>query len=776
MPPRLFAFPSSRLCFLPRLSAAAGAALVLSWVSRATADHEELGTVLDSNTKVTAPTQPAAPAPAPADVTPKPSAGTQPEAPAPEVTVAGTRVSKSAGSAHVVNRKDLDRFSYDDPNAILQQVPGVYVRQEDGVGLRPNIGIRGVNPDRSKKLTLMEDGILFGPAPYSAPAAYYFPLMSRMVSIRVTKGPGAVAYGPQTVGGALDFTTRPVPDGTHGGADLGFGQYGYGKAHAHFGYGNEQTGFLIEGTRLWNSGFKELPNGADTGSTRNDWMAKAFYVLNPNAAVTHRLQVKLAYSDEVSDETYVGLTDADFRRNPYQRYLISALDQMKNHRSAIVFSHIIDAPERGIKLRTDVYRHDYTRVWRKANRFQGAQLFDVMTKPDLPGNADYLAVVRGESDSQTGAETLFVGPNDRTFISQGVQTVLDATFSHGKLTQRFQSGIRLHYDEIFRRHSESGFAIRSGQLVPLDAAPIVTAANRASTYALALHMIDAIEYGRVTFTPGVRAELIRSRDENFRSGADSSASTAALMPGAGVRLELTHNLAAIAGAYRGFSPPAPGIAGAKPEYSINYEAGARFNSDRVRVEAIGFYNDYQNLTDICTQASGCSSEDLDRQFDAGRARIYGVESYVAGSIPLAQELTLPLTLAYTYTRARFASSFDSVDPIYGRVERGYEMPYVPRHQFTASTGVDHRYFNVYALLNYVSRMREVAGKGSLSDTTATDEQFVLDASARAKLTSNIQLYLDVRNIFNSAYIVSRRPYGARPNAPRWVQAGVKLSF
>ena len=107
------------------------------------------------------------------------------------------------------------------------------------MGLRPNIGIRGGNPDRSKKLTLMEDGVLFGPAPYSAPAAYYFPLITRMVGVKVIKGPSAIAFGPQTVGGAIDFITRSIPVAPSGGVDLGLGQYGYTKAHAHFGVSNE---------------------------------------------------------------------------------------------------------------------------------------------------------------------------------------------------------------------------------------------------------------------------------------------------------------------------------------------------------------------------------------------------------------------------------------------------------------------------------------------------------------------------------------------------------
>ncbi|HEX6245280.1 MAG TPA: TonB-dependent receptor plug domain-containing protein, partial [Polyangiales bacterium] len=88
-----------------------------------------------------------------------------------EVTVVGTKLSRTAGSVHVLRSKDLERFNYDDPTRVVMSVPGVYVRNEDGFGLRPNIGIRGVNPDRSKKITLLEDGVLIAPAPYTAPAA-----------------------------------------------------------------------------------------------------------------------------------------------------------------------------------------------------------------------------------------------------------------------------------------------------------------------------------------------------------------------------------------------------------------------------------------------------------------------------------------------------------------------------------------------------------------------------------------------------------------------------
>ena len=130
---------------------------------------------------------------------------------------------REAGSAYVVEESDLELFEYDDVERILLQVPGVSTRGEDGFGLRPNIGIRGANSDRSAKVTLMEDGVLLAPAPYAAPAAYYFPMSTRFVGLEVFKGAAATRYGPNTVGGAVNVLTREIPDRLTAYSDVSIG-------------------------------------------------------------------------------------------------------------------------------------------------------------------------------------------------------------------------------------------------------------------------------------------------------------------------------------------------------------------------------------------------------------------------------------------------------------------------------------------------------------------------------------------------------------------------
>jgi Fe(3+) dicitrate transport protein len=710
---------------------------------------------------------------------PPPSApGSQAEEQAVEITVVGTKLSQTAGSAHVITSKQLERFEYDDPTHALLSTPGLYVRTEDGMGLRPNIGLRGTNPDRSKKITLLEDGILFGPAPYSAPAAYYFPVFTRMTKVRVIKGPGAMAYGPQTVAGAIDFQTRAIPDVTAAGADVAVGQYGYGKAHVYAGTNTGKIGFLIEGLRLQNNGFKELEdaqgNRADTGFIRNEWMVKANYV-HQRDDLRNEFKVKLTYSDEVSNESYLGLTDQDFQQNPNQRYAASQLDQMKNHRTSIVLTHVLEKGKH-LSLTTNVYRHDYQRIWRKVNEFPGAALFDILNQPNSGRNPAYVAILRGQAPSSGPGQSIMIGPNDRNFISEGVESRLRWDERTGPVAHRLEVGLRYHYDYIDRRHSQNGFLVDGDQLTPDGNPTVVTAFNKDSTHAVALYAQYAVTWKTLTLTPGLRTELLRSRSKDRLAQTDDKQLDHAVLPGIGAYYGLYKGLGLLAGVYEGFSPPPPGSANhIKPEKSVNYEAGARFTDRLMRLESVFFYNDYKNLTDICTESSGCSVSGIDTQYDAGAARTYGMEVLADQEIPI-RAYRLPVSVAYTWTKSQFENTFTSQDPIFGNVAKGDNVPYIPHHQVRGQIGVEHPRGGVNVAITYVARMREIPGRGSLDQTIATDAQTIVDLAGNAKIWGPLSLYANIQNLFDSQYIVSRRPFGARPNAPRWAHVGIKAVY
>jgi Fe(3+) dicitrate transport protein len=226
------------------------------------------------------------------------------------------------------------------------------------------------------------------------------------------------------------------------------------------------------------------------------------------------------------------------------------------------------------------------------------------------------------------------------------------------------------------------------------------------------------------------------------------------------------------------SPPAPGAEPQiEPEISVNFESGVRYAHGKHRAELIGYYNDYSNLTDVCTFSTGCVDQDLDRQFDAGHARVYGLEAFAEEQLEVGP-LRFPLSLAYTLTLAEFLETFQSEDPIFGEVEAGDEMPYVPRHQLRINAAAELGDASGYVSFDYVSVMREEAGSGSLDEALTTDAVFSLDAGLAydLHLPFRTRLYLQGRNLTDTHALVSRRPYGARPNAPRWLQAGMSVEF
>ncbi len=700
----------------------------------------------------------------------------------------GTRESRTAGSAHVLRPRDLERMDYDNPEAVTKQVPGVYARGEDGFGLRPNIGIRGTSPDRSKKVTLMEDGILFSPAPYAAPAAYFFPLITRMELVRVIKGPGAVSFGPQTVGGAIDLVTRGIPADEMGTVDLATGAYGYGKFHGSFGASTARSGYVLEGVHLRSTGFKQLDGGGDTGFEKNEWMWKGRYLLSTDPNASQKVGLKVGYGDEDSRESYLGLTDADFRANPLRRYRASRLDRMQWHRTQAVATYHARFRQ-AFTVDAAVYRNDFSRTWRKVNRMgTTTPVAQILANPGSAANAVAYSVLTGAEDWSGGSDTIFIGPNRREFVSQGAQVVSAWQGASGPVTHRLEAGARYHYDRIDRLHTESGYRMIAGSLVPEvlpdGSSPTITTAHaRAWAHAVALHLTDAASWGALTLTPGLRVEMIHTRVRDRVAGTDvAGAPQRVVIPGIGAYVTpfgaLIPSLGLLAGVYRGFSPAAPGQpATVKPETSVNYEAGVRFSPPpRVRLEAIGFFNDYQNLTAICDFASGCGTGQIDTQSDAGRAHIYGAEVFARAEPSIWSGLTTPLALAYTYTRTKLLDAFTSENPTLRNVQVGDELPFVPRHQLAATAAGETSRGSLALTGTYVSPMREVAGQGASPNEPRTDPSFMLDATARVSLAGTGHVYISVRNLLGADDIAARLPFGARPVAPRWIQVGTKWTF
>lgn len=676
-----------------------------------------------------------------------------------------------AGSAHRVDEETLERFEYDNLERVLAEVPGVSTRGEDGYGLRPNIGMRGASSDRSAKVTLMEDGVLFAPAPYAAPAAYYFPMSTRLVGVEVFKGPAATRFGPQTVGGAINLLTRPVPVGLDYGVDLAGGQYRSGKAAGYLGFGTERAGVLIDAAQLSTAGFKELDGGGPTGFQRGEVMVKGRLRLGAEGA----LELKLGLSDETSHETYLGLSASDYAEDPLRRYAASANDLMRWTRTQAELAWSAPLGEQ-VVTRTVLYHHYLTRTWTRLDRFaEGPDLHDLLqTDPTSGQGALYLSILRGEEDSASLDEALALATNDRRFHSAGLQSTARWSAGGEAVSSELELGVRLHVDQVARLHTQDLWMMTDGALTRAEAPTTTTLDSEAWAQALAAHVHEDLRVGNVHVLPGLRAELIRSQRADVGAELLDPRLAGILLPGLGALVPLGPWLDAFAGSTRGFSPASPGDpVEVKPETAWSNEVGLRHHQGARHAELVGFFNAYQNLTGQCTLSGGCLGDDIDRQFNGGAAWISGVELVAGSALTLPDGSELSGQATYSYTRARFQTGFVSAFPQFGDVSPGDSLPYVPEHQASARLVWSHRVLDLGLGGSFRSGMLDQAGAFPVTEADVPP-LFLLDASLSAQATERLRVYATGTNLTRSDAIVSWRPFGARPTAPMTILVGLKV--
>jgi len=682
------------------------------------------------------------------------------------------------GAAYFLSTAELAEFNYTDINRALSKIAGINFYEEDGFGLRPNISIRGTSPERSSKIAIMEDGILISPAPYSASSAYYFPSIARMQAVEVLKGSSQIQYGPYTTGGAINFVSTEIPEFFKGKITTNYGSFNTGQTHSTFGNSFDNFGYMVEYLNYNSDGFKALGNDLNTGFDINEITSKIRLNSSDQSLISQSLEFKFHYYDEISNETYLGLTDDDFDINSSLRYPGSEKDKMDAEHTQYLITHQLNLSER-FKITSNFYHNGFKRNWYKLDDIvysgDSQKISKVLSNPDK--YSGHMSLVRGELNETDNS--LKVKANNREYVSKGIQTKIDYHW-YGKNDSfnDLEIGFRFHYDEEDRFQWEDIYNINNGFMSLSKYGDKGSQGNRiSSANSFASYIMYKYKLKRFTITPGIRYESIDldrndygksnpQRNKNEVSYRQNKVSV--FIPGFGLNYSFNNNVSMFGGLHKGYSPPGSSE-GQKAEESINLEIGTRLSYKKFNSELIFYQNNYTNLLGNDLAATGGFGE-LD-PFNAGKALVNGLEFLLRTNLLENNEVSVPFSLSYTHTNAKFLSDFGSTQDIWGEVSNGDRIPYIPKHQLNSSISFQVDKYEINLSGNYNGKFSTIAN-GSVE----IPSYLIFDISFRYNLSSDITFRSKILNLFDKDYAVSRAPAGLRPGHPFGIYAGFEYRF
>ncbi|MFY7827776.1 MAG: TonB-dependent receptor family protein [Flectobacillus sp.] len=712
-----------------------------------------------------------------------------------EVTIVESKSKILFGSGEFINNQKLSNLNQPDVNKVLRIVPGVNIRDEEGFGLRPNIGLRGTPVNRSAKITLMEDGILIAPAPYADPSAYYFPTFARMAGVEVLKGSSQVKYGPYTIGGAVNLLSTPIPTSFKGLAQVSYGSFGTNQQRVWVGDSQNQFDYVFEVNRLASNGFKELDNGGNTGFDRRDFMAKLRWHTSADAKIKQSLTLKVVNATEDGNESYLGLTYQDFLNNPNRRYAATQKDLLTLQHQDISLSHaVVFSPK--LSLNTVGYYAYTFRDWGRVNSIGDQSISNLLSNPGAFPAA--YNIMTGQSDGKVVFQAAA-----RKYYSQGIQSNLQYQFATGAFSHKLQVGLRLHKDRADRLATQSTYNMTQKVMVLASAGVTGNSENQiryASSTATYLSYI--VHFKNLTINPGVRYEDISLNLENFGTSDNARLGTnlrtaenniSVFLPSIGLNYELNNFSSLYGGIYRGFSPPGTPTLNssnlqAKPESAVSYELGYLYEKNGIKSQITLFHNNYANILGSDNMSGGgLGTGDT---FNAGNANTDGVEfsfNYDLFHLKQNTDIRLPLNIAYTYTNARFGDTFVNAGGDWGNttINRGDIIPFITPHQLNLGVGLERKKLSVYFTGRYTGATRVKPSQGveiTPSNTTEYNavntlpSYWIFDLSGNYQWSKVLTSFVLLNNLSNNLPIVANLPQGYRSNIPMSATVGFKISL
>ncbi|MEM0999547.1 MAG: TonB-dependent receptor [Bacteroidota bacterium] len=699
------------------------------------------------------------------------------------VEVTGVRPAdfqKLTGTATRLSPRKVEMLAPIGTQEALEFVPGVTGVADDGIGnSRINIGIRGLNPRRSSRTLVLEDGIPIQPALYVYSNMYYNPPIERIQEVEVTKGSSAIRYGPHTMGGVVNYiTNRPRKD-LGGRLSLVYGSNNYFSTLAEIGgFGTDKIRPELQLLYKTGDGFRD-----NNGFDQLNGTLKFLIVPNEN----RKIYLNFNANYENSAATYTGLTEYSFATNP--RFNPKEFDNFEVKRYAVNIiqqNKISDKLEENTKLYLNFFERDW---WRE---------FDVFASEADYADGNFTALAPNETN--TVGDLIRVGNGQtnfgilREFGVAGAEHQYRLQHALGDAQGALNIGGRFHF-ERFQDNAGTGDQpdARSGTFYR---------ANNYETYAFSVFAMDEIRFKNLILTPGVRFEIFEQELVNrLNNSALDDATTFAVLPGLGLNYQF-EKVNLFGGVHRGMTPPSNGTLltldfgmtdstdfselELRSETSWNVELGARTNLKYLAGEVALFY---LTIQDMIAAGRGTAFTNL------GSVTSAGLESAITVKTSAVNEWLPDFFVTYTFLQTQINEGtlqFSALNPNVQPDVSGNELPYAPNHNLIL--GLNWTYKDKLELLftyRYVARsfsdFENIGFVLNRGDTGPIPSYYLFNGTATFRLNSRFRCFVAGKNLLDRVYIGSRlhsnprQPFassssGILPGARRQINVGINYGF